>query len=133
MGSLKLGNVWVLVQLIHRPTRTKNWLYKNPNITKLETSYQLCSYLFLLPAAKPSVAIRGGRINRFSDEGKRSLDVEENAAVVPPSRGTERQDEDGGGEQLSIKVGYLAEHFSSLSVELCSHKLQSFHMQWVLH
>ena len=109
MGSLKLGNVWVLVQLLHRQTRTKNQLYKNPNITKLETSYQLCSYLFLLPAAKPSVAIRGGRINRFSDEGKRSLDVEN--AAVPMSRGTERQDEDGGGEQLSIKVGYLAEHF----------------------
>ena len=24
IGSLKLGNVWVFVQLIHRPTRTKN-------------------------------------------------------------------------------------------------------------
>ena len=32
MGSLKLGNVWVFVQLIHRPTRTKHQLYKNPNI-----------------------------------------------------------------------------------------------------
>ena len=27
--SLNLGNVWVFVQLIHRPTRTKNQLYKN--------------------------------------------------------------------------------------------------------
>ena len=26
MGSLKLGNVWVFEQLIHRPTRTKNQL-----------------------------------------------------------------------------------------------------------
>ena len=33
MGSLKLGNVWVFVQLIHRPTSTKNQLYKNPNIS----------------------------------------------------------------------------------------------------
>ena len=41
IGSLKLGNVWI--QLIHRLTRTKNQLYKNPNIAKLETSYQLCS------------------------------------------------------------------------------------------
>ena len=30
-GILELGNVWVLVQLIHRPKRTKNQLYKNPN------------------------------------------------------------------------------------------------------
>ena len=29
---LKLGNVCVFVQLIHRPLRTKNKLYKNPNI-----------------------------------------------------------------------------------------------------
>ena len=28
IGSLKSGNVWVLVQMIHRPTRTKNQLYK---------------------------------------------------------------------------------------------------------
>ena len=32
MESLKLGNVWVFVQLIHRPTTTKNQLYKNQNI-----------------------------------------------------------------------------------------------------
>ena len=32
MGSLKLGIVWVFVQLIHRPTRTKNQVYKNINI-----------------------------------------------------------------------------------------------------
>ena len=32
IGSLKLGNVWVFVQLIHGPTRTKIQLYKNPNI-----------------------------------------------------------------------------------------------------
>ena len=38
MGSLKLGNVWDFVQLIHRPTRTKSQLYKNPNIDSLETS-----------------------------------------------------------------------------------------------
>ena len=31
MGSLKLGNVWVFVQLIHRARRTKNQMYKNPN------------------------------------------------------------------------------------------------------
>ena len=31
-GSLKLGNVWLFVQLIHRPTRTKHRLYKSPNI-----------------------------------------------------------------------------------------------------
>ena len=30
--SLVLGNDWVFVQLIHRPMRTKNQLYKNPNI-----------------------------------------------------------------------------------------------------
>ena len=29
---LELGNVWVLVQLIHRPMRTKNQLNQNPNI-----------------------------------------------------------------------------------------------------
>ena len=27
IGSLKLGKVWVFLQLIHRPTRTKNQLY----------------------------------------------------------------------------------------------------------
>ena len=27
IGSLKLGNVWVFLQLCHRPTRTKNQLY----------------------------------------------------------------------------------------------------------
>ena len=32
IGSLKLGNVWVFVKLISRPIRTKNQLYKNPNI-----------------------------------------------------------------------------------------------------
>jgi len=32
IGSLKLGSVRVFVQLIHRPTRNKNQLYKNPNI-----------------------------------------------------------------------------------------------------
>ena len=31
-GILELGNVWVFDQLIHRPMRTKNQLYKNPNI-----------------------------------------------------------------------------------------------------
>ena len=31
-GILELGNVWVFVQLIHRPMRTKNQLYKNSNI-----------------------------------------------------------------------------------------------------
>ena len=31
--SLKLGNVWVFVQLIHRQTRAKNQLYKNQNIS----------------------------------------------------------------------------------------------------
>ena len=31
-GILESGNVWVFVQLIHRPIRTKNQLYKNPNI-----------------------------------------------------------------------------------------------------
>ena len=36
-----LGNVWVFVQLIHRPVRTKNQLYQTPNIAYLETSYQL--------------------------------------------------------------------------------------------
>ena len=32
IGSLKLGNVRVFVQLIHRPTRNKNQMYKIPNI-----------------------------------------------------------------------------------------------------
>ena len=32
MGSLKLGNVWIFVQLFHRPLRNQNQLYKNPNI-----------------------------------------------------------------------------------------------------
>ena len=45
MGSLKLGNVWVFVQLIHRTTGTKSQLYKNTNIAQLETSYQLCCSL----------------------------------------------------------------------------------------
>ena len=35
IGSLKSGNVWVLVQLIHRPTRTKNQLNKNPTLPDL--------------------------------------------------------------------------------------------------
>ena len=30
-GILELSNVWVVVQLILRPMRTKNQLYKNPN------------------------------------------------------------------------------------------------------
>ena len=49
IGSLRLGNVWIFVQLIHRPTRTKNQLCKNPNIALLETSYQLwisCSLMY---------------------------------------------------------------------------------------
>ena len=37
-GILELGNVGVFVQLIHRPMRTKNQLYKNPNIAKLQDS-----------------------------------------------------------------------------------------------
>ena len=39
--SLKLGNVWVIVQLIYRPTRTNNQLYKNqtlPNLRLITTS-----------------------------------------------------------------------------------------------
>ena len=32
MRSLKLGNVWIFVQLIHRAMGTKNKLYKNPSI-----------------------------------------------------------------------------------------------------
>ena len=36
-GSQCLG----LFQLIYRPTRTNNQLYKNPNISKLETFYQI--------------------------------------------------------------------------------------------
>ena len=32
-------NIWVLVQLINRPTRTNNQLYKNQNFAKLVTSY----------------------------------------------------------------------------------------------
>ena len=32
IGSLKLGNVWVFDQLICRQRRTKNELYKIPNI-----------------------------------------------------------------------------------------------------
>ena len=37
--SLKLDNVWIFVQLICRPSTTENQLYKNPNISKLETSH----------------------------------------------------------------------------------------------
>ena len=37
----KLGNVWVFVQLICRPTRTENQLYKKPNINQ--------TYSFLHP------------------------------------------------------------------------------------
>ena len=33
IGSLKLGNVWVFVQLIHWPRRPKNHVYKKPNVT----------------------------------------------------------------------------------------------------
>ena len=40
--SLKLGNVWVFVQLIHRPRRTESQLYKNQNIAKPETSLYPC-------------------------------------------------------------------------------------------
>ena len=40
MGSLKLGNVWVFVQVIFGPPWPMNQLKKNPNI---EASYQLCS------------------------------------------------------------------------------------------
>ena len=49
MGSLKLGNVWVFVQLIHRPRRAKNQQYNNPNIAQLETSY-VSALLLSLPA-----------------------------------------------------------------------------------
>ena len=38
--SLKLGNVWVFEQLIHKPTRTVNQQYKN-KIAKLETFHFL--------------------------------------------------------------------------------------------
>ena len=38
MGSLKLGNVWVVVQLIHKTTRTNSQLFKNANIAYLRLS-----------------------------------------------------------------------------------------------
>ena len=41
IGSLELGNVWVLVQLIFGPSWPMNQLNKNPNIDSLETSYQV--------------------------------------------------------------------------------------------
>ena len=41
IGSLKLGNVWVSVQLIFGPRWPMHRLNKNPNIAKLETSHQL--------------------------------------------------------------------------------------------
>ena len=41
--SHKLGNVWVFVQLIHRPTRTKNQLYKNPNMRLPISSDHTCA------------------------------------------------------------------------------------------
>ena len=41
IGSLKSSNNWVFVQLVYRPRRTKNQLYKNQNIASLETSHQL--------------------------------------------------------------------------------------------
>ena len=40
-GSLNLGNVWVLVQLIFGHLWPMNQLNKNPYIAQLETSYQL--------------------------------------------------------------------------------------------
>ena len=42
IGSLKLGNVLVLVHLIFGPRWSINQLKKNPNIAQLETSYPLC-------------------------------------------------------------------------------------------
>ena len=42
IGSLKLGNAWVFVQLIFCPPLLMNQLNQNPNIAWLETSYQLC-------------------------------------------------------------------------------------------
>ena len=41
MGSLKLVNVCVFVQLIFGPRWPMNKLNKNQNIAQLETSYQL--------------------------------------------------------------------------------------------
>ena len=43
VGSLKLGNVWVFVQLIFGTCWSTNQLNKNPNIAELETSYHLAS------------------------------------------------------------------------------------------
>ena len=60
MESLKSGNIWVFDQLIHRPKRTKNQLYKNPNIDQLETSYH---------AALSNTDERGGRCLKFEYGG----------------------------------------------------------------
>ena len=38
LESLKFGNVWIVVQLIHRPTKTKHQLYRNTNIARLHIS-----------------------------------------------------------------------------------------------
>ena len=48
--SLTLGNVWDFVQLILGPRWSKNQLYKNRNISKLETSDYLWSEIFEHPA-----------------------------------------------------------------------------------
>ena len=86
IGSLKLGNVWVFVQLIHRLARAKSQLYKNPNIVKLETSYQLffsrIHFRILSPLSDPYVKIKlldskGKRI------GKKKKTTVKNANLNP--------------------------------------------------
>ena len=58
VGSLKLDNVWVFVQLILGPCWPMNQMTKNHNIAKLETSHQLCASLSYLATR------RGGRRGR---------------------------------------------------------------------
>ena len=92
MGSLMLGNVWVFVQLLHRPTRTKHQLYKNPNIAQLETFHQLCSRR-ITPSPVPSHVGRE-RCAVLGLLALRGHDVVAPAAAVgavPPQRGVARR------------------------------------------
>ena len=50
---VKLDNVWVFIQLIRKPTRTKNQLYKNPNLMLPISSVQNAAPFWI--RARPSI------------------------------------------------------------------------------
>ena len=77
IGSRKLDNVWVFVQLIHRPTGIKNQLYKKP--------YQFPTALIII--ALDYSMRRSGSAGYVGGERCRSWNGGRARRLSPPLRG----------------------------------------------